>query len=175
MPQLKDARYLGIKYGRDGVNCAVSIASKTTDGRIFVESLDCVSVRAGNGWIFEFLRNPKVVSVAIDGASGQQILADQIKQYKFKSKVIMPTVGEIIQSNAMFEQDLYAKQIVHRGQNTLKNVVCNCKKRLIGSKGGFGYSSLVESQDIAVMESMILAYWLAVTTKEEKKKQKVSC
>ena len=175
MPQLKDARYLGIKYGRDGVNCAVSIASRTSDGKIFVESLDCVSVRAGNGWIFEFLRNPKVTKVAIDGASGQQILADQIKQYKFKAKVIMPTVGEIIQSNAMFEQDLYAKQIVHRGQNTLKNVVCNCKKRLIGSKGGFGYSSLVETQDIAVMESMILAYWLCVTTKEEKKKQVVSC
>ena len=173
MPQLKDARYLGIKYGRDGVNCAVSIASKTTDGKIFVEAIDCVSVRAGNGWLFDYLRNPKVTKVAIDGASGQQILADQIKEYKFKPKVILPTVGEIIQMDSMFEQDLYAKMIVHRGQDTLKNVVCNCKKRLIGSKGGFGYSSLVDTQDIAVMESMILAYWLCATTKEEKKKQKI--
>ena len=74
----------------------------------------------------------------------------------------------------MFEQDLYAKKIVHRGQNTLKNVVTNCKKRLIGSKGGFGYSSLLDTQDIAVMESMILAYWLCATTKEEKKKQSIS-
>lgn len=175
MPQLKDVRYLGIKYGRDGVNCALSIASKTLDGKIFVETLDCVSVRAGNGWLFEFIKNPKVTKIAVDGASGQQILAEQLKQYKFKKQVIMPTVGEIIQSNAMFEQDLYAKQIVHRGQNTLKKVVCNCKKRLIGSKGGFGYSSLVETQDIAVMESMILAYWLCATTREEKKKQIVSC
>jgi hypothetical protein len=140
-----------------------------------VETLDCVSVRAGNGWIFEFLKNPKVVSVAIDGASGQQILADQIKEYKFKPKVILPTVGEIIAGNSMFEQDLFSKTIVHRGQPTLKNVVCNCKKRLIGSKGGFGYSSLVDTQDICVMESMILAYWLAATTKEVKKKQTVRC
>lgn len=175
MPELTDNRFLGIKYGRDGVNVAVSIAAKTTDGHIFVETLDCVSVRAGNGWIFEFLKNPKVVSVAIDGASGQQILADQIKEYKFKPKVILPTVGEIIAGNSMFEQDLFSKTIVHRGQPTLKNVVCNCKKRLIGSKGGFGYSSLVDTQDICVMESMILAYWLAATTKEVKKKQTVRC
>lgn len=174
LPELKDERFLGIKYGRDGVNCALSIAAKTKDGKIFVETIDCTSVRAGNGWLFDFIRNPKVNKVAIDGASGQQVLADQLKQYGFKKQIIMPTVGEIIQGNALFEQDLFAKNICHTGQESLKNVVTNCKKRLIGSKGGFGYSSLVETQDIAIMESMILAYWLCAITKEEKKKQKVS-
>lgn len=174
LPELKDERFLGIKYGRDGVNCALSIASKTKDGKIFVETIDCTSVRAGNGWLFDFIKNPKVNKVAIDGASGQQLLADQIQKYGFKKTVIMPTVAEIIQGNSMFEQDLYAQNICHRGQQTLTDVVTNCKRRLIGSKGGFGYSSLVETQDIAVMESMILAYWLCAVTKEDKKKQKVS-
>lgn len=174
LPELKEERFLGIKYGRDGVNCALSIASKTKDGRIFVETIDCTSVRAGNGWLFDFIKNPKVNKVAIDGASGQQLLADQIQKYGFKKQVIMPTVAEIIQGNSMFEQDLYAQNICHRGQQTLTDVVTNCKRRLIGSKGGFGYSSLVETQDIAVMESMILAYWLCAVTKEDKKKQKVS-
>ena len=59
------------------------------------------------------------------------------------------------------------------GQESLKDVVTNCKKRLIGSQGGFGYSSLVDSYDIAIMESMILAYWLCATTKE-KNRSKVS-
>ena len=174
LPELKDERYLGIKYGRDGVNCAMSIAAKTKDNKIFVETIDCTSVRAGNGWLFDYINNPKVKKVVIDGASGQQVLADQIKQYGFKKQVIMPTVGEIIQGNALFEQDLYAKNICHMGQESLKAVVTNCKKRLIGSKGGFGYASLIETQDIAVMESMILAYWMCAITKEEKKKQKVS-
>lgn len=175
LPELKGERFLGVKYGRDGVNCALSIASKTEDNKIFVEVIDCTSVRAGNGWLFEYIHNPKVKKIAIDGASGQAILAEQIKEYKMKKDVILPSVAEIIQSNAMFEQALFNKGICHMGQQTLTDVVTNCKKRLIGSKGGFGYSSLVETRDIAVMESMILAYWLAATSKEVKKKQGFSC
>jgi hypothetical protein len=74
----------------------------------------------------------------------------------------------------MFEQALFSEKICHTGQESLANVVTNCEKRLIGSKGGFGYSSLVDTQDIALMDSMILAYWLAATTKEVRTKQKIS-
>ena len=173
-PELKDKRYIGIKYGKDGVNVSLSIASRTTDGHIFVECVDCVSVRAGNGWIFEYLYNPKVDKVAIDGASGQQLLATQMREHGIKKPPILPKVGEIISANAMFEQAIYSKEIVHRGQESLSNVVTNCKKRLIGSQGGFGYQSLVDTQDISLMDSMILAYWLCATTKEVKPKQAVS-
>lgn len=173
-PQLKDQRFIGIKYGKDGLNVAVSIAARTTDNRIFVETIDCTSVRAGNGWIFEYLHNPKLDKVAIDGASGQSILAEQIKEYKIKTTVVLPKVAEIIQANAMFEQALYSKEICHAGDESLRSVVTNCGKRLIGSQGGFGYKSLIETNDIAVMDSMILAYWLCATTKEKKKKQAIS-
>ena len=173
-PELKDKRYIGIKYGKDGVNVSLSIASRTTDGHIFVESVDCVSVRAGNGWIFEYLYNPKVDKIAIDGASGQQLLATQMREHGIKKPPILPKVGEIISANAMFEQAIYSKEIVHRGQESLSNVVTNCKKRLIGSQGGFGYQSLVETQDISLMDSMILAYWLCATTKEVKPRQAIS-
>lgn len=175
LPELKETRYLGVKYGKDGVNCALSIASKTKDGKIFVETIDCTSVRAGNGWLFDYIRNPRVAKVAIDGASGQQLLVDQLKEFKLKKlDIITPTVGEIISSDAMFEQALFQKTIVHRGQNSLRTSVTNCKKRLIGSKGGFGYTSLLDTSDIAIMESMILAFWLASTSKEERKKQRIS-
>ncbi len=173
-PKLKDQLFIGIKYGKDGANVALSIAAKTDDGRIFVEGIACESVRAGNGWIFEYLHNPKLDKIAIDGASGQTILADEMKKYKIRQKPILPTVKEIINANAMFEQGLYQKNICHMGQEGLKNVVTNCKKRLIGSNGGFGYQSLIDTYDIAVMDSMILAYWLAATTKDRVKKQSIS-
>lgn len=168
-PELKDKRYIGIKYGKDGVNVAVSIAAKTKDGHIFVETIDCVSVRAGNGWIFEYLFNPKIDKIAIDGASGQQLLADQMREHGIKKTPILPKVGEIITANSMFEQALFSQDICHMGQESLANVVTNCQKRLIGSQGGFGFSSLVDSQDICIMDSVILAYWLCATTKEVKK------
>lgn len=174
MPQLKPSRYLGIKYGKDGINVAVSIAARTEDNRIFVETIDCASVRAGNGWIFEFLHNPKIAKIAVDGASGQQLLADQMQDYGIKLKPVLPKVGEIITANAIFEQGLYSKDLCHMGQEPLRDVVTNCEKRLIGSQGGFGYKSLIETNDIAIMDSMILAYWLCATTKEKKKKQTIS-
>ena len=174
LPELSDKRYVGIKYGKDGVNVAMSIASKTKDGRIFVETISCESQRAGNGWIFEFLYNPHIAKIAIDGASGQQILSDQMREHGIKKPPILPKVGEVITANAMFEQAVFSKEIVHMGQESLKNVVTNCGKRLIGSQGGFGYKSLIDTQDISIMDSMILAYWLCAITKETKSKQTVS-
>jgi len=173
-PELSEKRYIGIKYGFDGVNVAMSIAAKTKDGHIFVESIACESVRAGNGWLFEYLYNPKISMIAIDGASGQKLLSDQMRDNGIKKPPILPKVGEIIAANAMFEQALFSKDIVHMGQESLKNVVTNCSKRLIGSQGGFGYKSLVDTYDISIMDSMILAFWLCATAKEGKPKQSIS-
>lgn len=165
VPQLKPKRYLGIKYGHDGHNVAVSIASKTEDGRVFVECIDCRPIRNGNGWIFDFLHNPKISGVAIDGANGQTILANAMKEHGY-IKPILPKVAEMITANAMWEQGIVQKDICHRGQPTLASVVANCDKRTIGSQGGFGYKSLLDIYDISVMDSAILAYWLASTSKE---------
>ncbi|MBR4406070.1 MAG: hypothetical protein IKT30_06820 [Bacteroidaceae bacterium] len=173
-PKLNDKLYLGIKYGRDGANVAMSIASRTLDGKIFVETIDCVSVRAGNRWMFDFMKNPKVKKIAIDGASGQQALADQMRQEGIKQRPILPAVREVILANTMFEQDIYAKNITHSGQESLSQVVTNCGRRPIGTNGGFGYKSLVETYDIAIMDSMILAYWLCATQKETVPQQSIS-
>lgn len=173
-PKLEDKLYLGIKYGRDGANVAMSIACKTEDGKVFVETIDCVSVRAGNQWMFKYFKNPKVQKVVIDGANGQQTLADQIKDSGLKLKTVLPAVREVVLANTMFEQDLFANKITHSGQESLAQVVTNCEKRPIGTNGGFGYRSLVESYDIAIMDSMILAYWLCATTKDNVPKQSIS-
>lgn len=54
LPQLSGPLFVGIKYGNDGTN-VLSIAVKTADDRIFVETIDCQSVRNGNQWIINFL------------------------------------------------------------------------------------------------------------------------
>lgn len=165
MPKLQEKRYIGIKYGIDGRNVAVSIAAKTTDNKIFVETIDCRPIKEGNGWIFDFLHNPKVVKVAIDGANGRSILANAMKEYSFQ-KPTLPSVQEIINANAMWDQGIALRQICHRGQPTLTKVVSNCDKRAIGSQGGYGFKSLSEVYDIVVMDSAILAFWLASTAKD---------
>src|SRR5690625_3466266 len=170
MPKLKGKLFAGIKYGYDGTNVALSIAVKTEDDKVFVEAIDCQSLREGNGWIIHFLRNADIQQVVIDGANGQNILAEAMKQAGLKAPVL-PTVKEIILANSMFEQALFQQTIKHKSQPSLFQVVTNCDKRNIGTSGGFGYRSQVEENDIALMDSMILAHWACAEAKEVKKQR----
>ena len=68
-----------------------------------------------------------------------------------------------------FEQAVFNKSLVHMGQEELANVVGNCEKRKIGTNGGFGYSAQKPDMEIALMDSVILAHWLAYSSKESKK------
>lgn len=172
-PELVGPLFVGIKYGHDGTNVVMSVAAKTKDGKVFVEAIDCREVRAGTDWIFKYLTTWKAKKVVIDGANGQQLLATEMKEYGLKAPVL-PTVKEIIAANTAFEQGLYQDNIRHMAQPSLVNAVGNCEKRAIGSNGGFGYKAQKEGIEIALLDSVILAYWACSTTKEIKKKQRVS-
>ncbi len=172
LPELKGPLYVGVKYGHNGNNVAVSIAVKTKSKKIFVETIDCRDVKAGNTWIIQFLRNASVKKVIVDGANGQQLMASDMKEAKLKAPAL-PTVKDVIAANAAFEQGIFQSNIVHMGQPSVVQIVGNCEKRAIGANGGFGYKSMRDEIEIAILDSLILAYWLCSTSKE-KKTQKIS-
>lgn len=173
LPSLKGQLFAGIKYGKDGANVALSVAVRTKDGRIFVEAVDCRPVRAGNGWIIDFLHQAKVAKVVVDGANGQDLLARDMKDAKLK-KPVLPKVAQIIAANADFERGIFEQKLCHAGQPSLVQAATNCERRNIGSNGGFGYQALIEGIEIALLDSVILAYWACETTKEERKQQEIS-
>lgn len=173
VPKLDGKLCVGIKYGKDGENVSMSIAVRTATGKIFVEAIDCRPIRNGDTWMLKFLKTADVAQVIIDGASGQQLMKEQMHEAKIKPIPVLPTVKEVITANAVFEQALEAKEIRHAGQKSLTQAVTNCDKRTIGSNGGFGFKSLKEDIDISLMDSMILAHW-ACTRVKKRKKQKVS-
>lgn len=173
LPKFIGRLFVGIKYSHDSKNVAMSIAVKTVDKKIFVECIDCRPVRAGNQWILDFLLKADIEKVCIDGANGQDLLKEQMKEFKLK-KPLLPTVKEIITSNSSFEQGLFDEKICHNGQPSLVQAVSNCEKRGIGSNGGFGFKAIKEEIDISLMDSMILAYWMCSSAKE-KRKQRVAC
>lgn len=169
-PKFKGKLFVGIKYGADGTNVSMSIAVKTEDERIFIESIDCQTVRNGNLWIINFLKNADIADIVVDGQSGQKILADEMKEFKIKAP-ILPTVKEIIVANSMWEQGIYQNSICHNNQPSLTKVVTNCEKRLIGNGGGFGYKSQFEDNDISLMDSALLAHWICSISKPAKKQK----
>lgn len=172
LPELKGPLFVGVKYGRDGTNVAMSIAVKTKEDKIFVETIDCREVRAGNVWMLSFLEKADVKKVVIDGANGQQLLADDMKEEKMKAPVL-PTVKEIILANAAFEQGICQGTIAHMNQPSLAQAAGNSEKRAIGSNGGFGYKAQREEIEIAILDSVIYAFW-ACSEYKERKKQKAS-
>ncbi|MFQ6794678.1 MAG: terminase [Thomasclavelia sp.] len=174
MPEFKNKLFVGIKYGRDGKNVAMSIATKI-ENRIFVEAIDCQSTRNGNMWMIQFLKEADIEKIVIDGAGMQQVLKDELKDFGVKTKVIMPKVSDIIAANSVFEQAVTSsKSICHNGQPSLAQIVSNCKRRAIGTNGGFGYMALLEEHEIALLDSIVLAHWVCAGTKEKKKKQRIS-
>ena len=175
IPDFKNKLFVGIKYGVDGKHVAMSIATKIDD-KIFVESIDCQSVRNGNMWIISFLKEADIEKVVIDGSGSQQVLSEEIKDYGIKLKPTLPKVADVVVANNMFEQAVTSsKTICHNDQPSLKQIVTNCKRRAIGTNGGFGFKAMIEEHEIALLDSVILAHWLCATQKSAKKKQKVSC
>lgn len=168
LPKLKGQLFAGIKFGHDGKNVSLSIAVKTDDGKIFLEAIGCKPVTSGLAWIIDFLDKADVKKAACDGKNGTGMFEDALKKARLK-KATVPTVGEFIKANAMFEMALSQASICHMKQSAAEQVITNCEKRAIGSGGGFGYQSQLEGADISILDSMILAHWLCVENKAVKK------
>lgn len=171
IPEIVGKLHVGIKYGKDGINVSMSIAAKTKQNTIFIEVIDCQSMRNGNQWLIDFLKKAEVENIVIDGAGNQDILKKELKENGIK-KVILPTVKEYILATSKFENAIYQKVICHNDQPSLTEVATNCEKRPIGTQGGFGYKSQYSDKDITLLESAIIAFWSCAEIKE-KKKQKI--
>jgi phage terminase large subunit-like protein len=172
LPKLVSKLAVGIKFGHDGKNISLSVASWTDDGKIFVEAYACRPVTSGINWVVDFIDKADIQAVVVDGDSGKAVLQDAMKEAKQK-KPSLVTVAEFIKANMVFELALSQGTLVHMKQSAVTQVVSNCEKRAIGAHGGFGYQSLIEGADISILDSIILAFWKCSECKG-KKKQKIA-
>lgn len=173
LPELKGKLFAGIKFGHDNENVSLSIAVKTTDEHVFVEAIDCCPIKGGTAWILNFLKQADIRKVVVDGDNGKTLLADEMKAERL-GKPIMPKVNDAIKAFALWEQGIAGGSIVHMEQSAATQVITNCEKRAIGSKGGFGYNSQLDGADISILDSMALAHWQCVECKTEERKQRIS-
>lgn len=168
VPKVSSNVYVGIKYNKG--NVAMSVATRTEDGKVFFEGIDCQPTRNGDNWLIGAVKAIDPQTVTIDGGGAQAILKDELAEQGVKS-VILPTVKEVIVANAMFEKLLFSKEICHAGQPSMRQVATNCEKRAIGSNGGFGYRAQFDTMEIALLDSAVLAIWQCAEGKEKKKQQ----
>ena len=172
LPRLKGQLFVGIKFGIDGENVALSVAVRTEDDKIFCEVVGCKPIRDGVAWIVRFLQSADVRKAAVDGKNGAEVLLDACKSMKLK-KPEQITVQQFIKANSLFDMAMEQGTLVHMHQSAVTQVVSNCERRKIGSNGGLGYRSLLDGADISLLDSMIIAHSLCSETKAEKKKQHI--
>lgn len=173
LPKLVGEMYCGVKYSKEDT-VSVSIALKTADGKTFVECVDRRSTRDGDAWISSFLDKARPKKIVIDGASGQERLAETLKELKVKG-VVIPTVREIINANALLEPMIEHQSIIHMEQPSVEQAITNTEHRAIGTNGGYGYKSLRNGIDISIVDSIVLANWaVSEFGKEKQKRQRVS-
>lgn len=172
LPRLKGQLFVGIKFGIDGENVALSVAVRTEDDKIFCEVVGCKPIRDGVAWIVRFLQSADVRKAAVDGKNGAEVLLDACKSMKLK-KPEQITVQQFIKANSLFDIAMEQGTLVHMQQSAVTQVVSNCERRKIGSNGGLGYRSLLDGADISLLDSMIIAHGLCSETKAEKKKQHI--
>ena len=166
MPKLRGKLYAGVKYGQDGKTVAMSIAVKTTEGKVFVECIDCRPIKAGNAWIVKFLEAADVARVAIDGAGHASTLVEAMKLKKLRRPLqVLPTVAQVIAANAAFADAINDETLCHMGQPSVVQIATNCDTRAIGGHGGFGYRSIKPDVAVEILDSIILAHWLCQTAR----------
>lgn len=170
LPKFKGSVFVGVKFGRDGQNVCLSVAIRTEDDRIFVESIDCRNQRDGNDWLINFIMKTKAKAVLVDGMSGLETFLRECKEQKLKG-VGAISVKEVIQASSDFETAIANKSICHAGQPGLRQSVTNCDHRAIGSGGGYGYKTLDDDIEVALIESVVLATHACMMTKEVKKQR----
>lgn len=172
-PDLKGKLAVGIKFGADGKNVALSIAVKTKDEKIFVECIDCAPQSSGFGWIMEWIESCRSIGlIAIDGKGKSDMLIEAIKSNIPRVKAMIPSYGEMIIACSGFRQAIDTETVIHCNQPSVTQAISNCEKRLIGQNGGFGFRSLREEIDVSIVESLAIAQW-ACTQLKDKRRQRI--
>lgn len=172
LPDLTGKLQIGIKYARDGSSVVMALGIKMDDGRVFVEAIDRVDRRDGNGWILSFLRCADYDNCVIDGAVGRQVLEQDMRNARLRPPMMM-TTGEAIAAFSMFETAITKDELVHMDQPAVERSVTNVDHRAIGTSGGFGFRSIKEGVDVTIMEAVAIAYWLAATSKPKRKQRAI--
>lgn len=167
---------IAIKFSGQGLeNAVLGYAARMDDGRVFVGVADCRPTLEGFEWIARFIaQNTEFINkIYLDGKGHTQVLYEQLKAKGLHKKIAELSSSEYIYANSLFEQKLYAHEIVHAGQPALNQSASNCEKAAIGTGGGFKYKSLKQDIEIGLLDAVVIAHW-AASTQVKRKPQTIS-
>lgn len=171
----EDATYVySIKFAPDGSAVSLSIGINMPGGKVHVELIERKPMSAGTSWLVLWLtennRWRKANQIIIDGASGTQLLVEELHRTdrRITKKVLTPNVKEAGAAYAAFLEAVEHKKVTQFNQPALNMSIKTVKKRSIGRDGMFGYASMNSDIQSDPTESVAFAYYGAIRFKNAK-------
>lgn len=156
----------GVKFSPDGNRCAIAVALRDGDS-IWSEVAwyGATDVAAVADWLTDGERWRKVSHIAIDGKTGAPLLLEHLRRKKVHSRrLVAPTVDQVTAAHQGFLEAVQRKSFHHSMQPGLTQAVGSAGKRLIGTRGGWGWEQVGEA-DITPLEAVTFAHWAASMAK----------
>lgn len=161
---------LCIKFAPDGSAVSLGVGVYMPNGKVHVELIERKPMSAGTYWITNWifdrthLRWRKAAKIIIDGASGTQLLLEELTRTdrRISKKILTPNVKEAGAAYAGFQTAIENGELTHYNQPALNGSIKTAKKRSIGRDGMFGYASMNPDFQIDPTECAAFCHYGAV-------------
>ena len=155
----------GVKFSPDGATVALAGAVCPERGPIYAEGIEHRLLVDGTRWLVEFLADRKA-TVVIDGKSGAGALEAALRQAGVPAhRIHRPTVDQVIAAHAAFVDAVTSAVLAVPPDPVLSSTATSVVRRPIGKSGGWGFAGR-DGVDVTLVESVVLAHWLASTKRK---------
>lgn len=158
-----------VKFAPDGSAMSLGVGVWMPNGIVHVELIERKPFSSGHSWITNWLfdrkhlRWRKCAKIIIDGASGTQLLVDELyqKDKRISKKILTPGVKDAAAAYSSFKTAIDQQELTHYDQPALNMSIKTVKKRTIRD-GMFGYATMNTDIQSDPTEMAALAYYGAV-------------
>lgn len=163
-----------IKFAPDGSAVSLAVGVLMANGLVHIEIIERRPRSAGTGWLTRWLleqgRWRKAKKVIIDGASGTQLLVEELvrSERRMSKRILTPNVKQAGAAYAAYNDAIKNKLLTHLDQPGLNVSMKTVKRRDIGRDGMFGYASMNPDIQSDPVEAAAFAYYGAVTFAKER-------
>lgn len=167
----------GVKFSVDGALAGLSVATSPDDPDvpIHVDEIRLASTAEGFYWLVDWFvkRRESVAQIVIDGKGPDAVLVNMLADagIRVRKNVKKPTsrlirlltLDEYASAHTEFLQAVINGELTHGDGQGLADQVAGATRRKIGTKGGWGWTPLMDAGDVTLLDAVTLAYWGAKT------------
>lgn len=177
---LEPIKVYSIKFAPDGSAVTLAVGVLMPNSTVHVELIERKPRSAGTAWLARWLLEKNrwryCKKIIIDGASGTQLLVEELvrSERRISKKILTPNVKEAGAAYAAYDDAIKNRLLTHFDQPALNVSMKTVKRRDIGRDGMFGYASMNPDIQSDPVEAAAFAYYGAVRFSKEKSSEGTS-